>query len=172
MTKTAQTKIAMRRIADHLQPVNEYGFQQLMKIPRGEVVTITIKMDRSRRQNAFYWTLISLVWSNLDHTIFPKPENFHTSLKAMLGEFDEVWLPSGSYMINPDTGETVCVTESTRVLQVGSTSFGKMNGIEFGKYLDRTIDLVIQYWMPTTKRKDLLSEVSQMVGITYEEVTK
>lgn len=156
MTKTAETKIGMRRVADALVPATDQARYQLFSIPAGDLVTVVIKQDRSRKQQAYYWGLISLVWQNLDNRVFPKPENFHNSLKAMLGEYDEVWIP--------ETGE--------RVLKLRSTSFAKMNGADFAVYLDRVIDLIIQHWMPTTKRNDILREVSQMVGITYNEVTK
>jgi hypothetical protein len=171
MTKEAPTKLIMRRVLDTLRPINPHGLEVLCSIYHGDLVNVEIKFDRSLRQNAYYWTLISKVWDNLDHRVFPKPTNFHQSLKAMLGEFEEVWVPRGATIVDPKTGEMIVATENTRMLQVGSTSFRKMSGADFAIYLDRVIDLIIQYWMPTAKRQEIVGEVDRMLGYSLKSIT-
>ena len=173
MTASAATKFIARRELDCLRPVNAYGLEKLYSIPQGELINITFTFDRSLRQNAYYWTLISRIWeSSLDPLVFPKPENFHQSIKAILGEFEPVWIPKGAEIVDPKTGELVTMTADTRMLQVGSTSFAKMSGADFGSYLDRVIALIIQYWMPSVKRRDIVDEVDRMLGYSLKSITE
>lgn len=163
-SKRASTKFLVRRgPGNELLPLNDHAHQMIARAPYNETVQCEIRFLRNPKFNALYWTLISLVWENLDHVLFPEVDNFHDSLKIMAGIRTEIILPAGAEIVST-VGQVLRVGEDVAFYKPGSTDFHSMDEVAFSRYFWTCVDYIVQFWMPMAPEK-LAREASRMCGI-------
>lgn len=141
-------KFLARKQFGTLRPIDEAGEDALRKIKNGATIQVEIKQPRNVKFLRLYWALIGLVWDNLDHAVYPTPENLSDRLKIALGVCTHFRLKDG-----------------TEGYQAGSIAFAKMNEAAFSAFYDRVADKLASEWLPGVTSEELKREVESMIGV-------
>jgi hypothetical protein len=143
------SKIIAVKYGKVLQPTDDVGEQLLAKMRNGAFVVLDVKQPRNIQHHRLYWALVHLIHDNIDHRLFPSPDNVHDALKWAAGIRQTICFPI--------TGEVV--------EQVGSTSFEKMDQTEFAAFFERACDLVAVHFVPGLTSPEVKKQISEMTGI-------
>ena len=136
------------RTSHGLQPVDETGEAVLRKIGRTEIVRVEIRRPRNVAFHRKYWALVTIVWSNVDQTNYPTPDDLHAALKIAAGIRARISLPDGTVGFIP-----------------GSIAFHRMSEDDFSAFFDGVCNLVAAYFLPGVDCEALRAEVEEMIGI-------
>ncbi len=134
-----------------LRPADQHGEDTLRKIGMGELVMVEIRRPRSPQHHRMFWALATLVYGNLDETVYPSIEDFVGALKIAAGYSTRVALPSGEVAFIPR-----------------SISFSNMDQDEFNKFYEKVSDIIAKQFLPGVTSDELRDEVSSMIGISNE----
>lgn len=145
------TQIIVRRELPGLVAVTAYDSELLSAIPMRREFTATLTQKRSQRQNRFYWALLGKIVSN--HPFYRRSEPLHLWLKTRLGYVDEIRFHDGSAEI-----------------RATSTAFDSMDGLTMRAFVDGAIDVLCAEVLPGVSRRELLSEVEDMLGDRFDNV--
>lgn len=144
------TELLVRVDRLHLVPATA-GDQELvssMKQGKEFVAKLTSASKRSLLQNRFYWGLLGKVVENSDH--YRRAEQLHFWLKIKLGYVEHVEFHDGRM-----------------VTRVASTSFERMEDVEFKVYLDAAIAVICEEIIPGMDQGILVHEIEGMLGLSY-----
>lgn len=112
---------------------------------------LTSASVRSVQQNKFYWALLGKVVENSEH--YTSSTGLHFFLKVRLGYVEEIQFHDGRM-----------------VMRVASTSFERMDDLDFKPYLDGAISVIVTEIIPGLPRNRLISEIEAMLGISYDSL--
>mgnify|MGYP001616039350 FL=1 len=138
-------KIICRKDLGSLIPVDEAGEEALRQIKNGDLIHIEVKRTRNINHHRKYWAMVHLVFANQSR--YETPQLLHSALKISSGHYDMLTMPNGHVYKIPK-----------------STSFEKMDQIEFSQYYDRVCDLVAKYFLPGVDVESLKSEIEEIIG--------
>ena len=105
-------------------------------------------MPRSGKQQRFYWALLRAVLHQQEY--YATVEALHEVIKLRLGMVERIELHNGDIH-----------------LRVLSSSYDDMDGGDFNRHVDRTLDLVCTEIIPgldAAGRRALTAEVERMLG--------
>jgi len=144
-------KILARRVPQGLVAADAVAAEDLRKLKVGDTVVLEVKKARNPRHHALYWALVSKVWDNVDHKIYPTKDRLHDALKFAAGIRET--------FINLETGE--------EMERVGSTAFESMDQTQFSDFYERVCDLIAVHFLPGVTKAELRSEVEEMIGVRH-----
>lgn len=130
-----------------LIPYDEAGEEALAGIPHKATVTVEVKQPRNPDFHRKYWALVSLVWQNVDQSLYPTMETLHEALKISAGLRTEFHLPSGKVGFIP-----------------GSISFAKMDDTAFNEFFNTVCRMVGEHFIPGLEPGELRDEVERIIG--------
>lgn len=147
------TEILIRVDGQRIVPATAVDQEILDGIGSGKefIARLTSVNRRSSRQDRFYRGLLSKVVQNQD--FYRTGEDLHFALKVALGYFDEIQVHDGKI-----------------IPRVKSVAHAKMDSHEFKTYLDAAIDLICSEIIPGMERNDLLTEIENMLGLSYSSL--
>lgn len=144
-------EMMMRREYSRLVPMTPHDLEILEQLSPMKPVTVLVRQSRSPRHHRFFWALLAHVCKG--HPVYQKAEQLHLALKYSLGYFDKLTLHDG---------EVIPI--------VSSTSFAKMDQVEFKAFFDDALQLILSEIVPDVRRRDLLAPVEQMLGMSYGDL--
>jgi hypothetical protein len=133
----------------------------MVKIGDGEFVTIDVKKSRNIKRLRFYWALMTVVHANIENELHPTKEDFSDSVKMMVGLRERFWLPPGTVL---EDG-TVIGGMGMFGYRPGHINFETMEEVDFADFVNRVVDLICKWFLPTMPQGRLLKEVQEMCGI-------
>ena len=145
------TELLVRVDRLHLVPATAGDQELISALKQGKefVAKLTSASKRSVLQNRFYWALFGKVVENSD--FYRRAEQLHFWLKIKLGYVEQVEFHNGRI-----------------VTRVASTSFERMEDVEFKIYLDAAITAICEDIIPGMDRGDLVHEIEGMLGLSYD----
>lgn len=144
------TELIVRPLDMKLIPVTAGDQELIAGLANKEYVArITNASKRSLLQHRFYWGLLSKVVENQEH--YGSVEHLHFAMKVKLGYVEEVQFHNGQL-----------------VTRVASTSFDRMDGDDFKRYLDAAITLICDEIVPGMDRAELVHTIEKMLGLSYD----
>lgn len=143
-----------------LFPTPEFA-EAFTKLGDGEVVTVEVKLARNLDRLRFYWALVTLVHDNVENELHPTKEDLSDSIKIMVGCRTRIWIPPGVVL------EDGTRTGATGIFgyRPGHINFATMEEKDFIDFVDRVVDLIVKWYMPTITGPQLLKKVEEMCGI-------
>ena len=147
-------KLLCQRVPKGLRPFDAVAETELQKLKIGDVVRVEVKKLRNPKHHALYFALVSKVWDNVDHRIYPSRDNLHEALKFAAGIRETV--------VNPITGEVM--------EKVGSIAFNDMDQTKFAEFYERVCDIVANHFLPNVDNAELRREVESMIGLNSPAV--
>lgn len=145
--------IYMRREGSKLIPCAAVDESALLAFPDGKDLSVTIKRPRSYRQHKFFFALLQKICEN--HEFYKTPEQLLIFLKVRLGYVEEVKFHNDQ------------MWWATK-----SISFTTMGQDEFQKFFNASLDVIVSEIVPNLDRNDVLREVEEMVGFTFEDLKR
>lgn len=147
--------------AQALVPVDDADREAFKKIGSGEIVTADVKHTRNIKRLRFYWALCTLVWNNIPNELHPTAEDFSDSLKIMVGHRVRVWIPPGVQL------EDGSVTGPAGIMgyRPKSINFATIDEIEFAQFVDRCVELIVKWFLPTVTRAQVFRQIEEMTGL-------
>lgn len=133
----------------------------LAKVGDGEFVTVEVKHVRNPKRLRFYWALMNVVWGNLENELHPKVEDFSDAIKVMAGHRERFWIPPGVVL---EDGQVVGPS-GIWGYRPKSIAFDNLEEAEFAKFIDRVVDLIVKWFLPTVSAAQLYKQVEEMCGI-------
>ena len=143
--------ITMRRQGTKLVPVSMVDEEALGEIPEGKDLTVSVARQRSTRQHRFFWALLNKVCEN--HDTYRRGEQLLLWLKIRMGYVENVQFHDGGVCWIPQ-----------------SISFNSMDQIEFKKFFDAALDVIVNEVIPDLDRDELIREVEQMLGFRLTDL--
>lgn len=128
-----------------LKPVDQAGFDALMKFKNDEQLQVIFKRARNPRHHRLYWALMALIHPQQD--TYTTIEQLSNAVKCAVGWCDKVELTSGMIMAIPR-----------------SISFANMKQDEFDQFFEKVVQLVITKILPGVDREDLRNRLDDMIG--------
>ena len=134
-----------------LYPIDENGEMVVQKMGQGEVVEVEMRRPRNLRHHRLYWALVSLVWQQLDHAVYPTTEDLHTEIKIATGHYDKR-----------------CISIDGKwytVLTPKSIAFHAMDQEAFSAFYERVCDWMVENILPGVEKLELQREIEEMTGL-------
>lgn len=144
-------EIVVSRTLHGLSPRTAYDAELLGAYPIGKDLTAKITQKRSGRHHRFYWALIEKVRTAIGK--FPTADSLHTALKMHLGYVEPVVSLTGEIH-----------------MQAKSTAFAAMDGHDFRVFFEAALTVILMELLPGVKRYELLREVEEMLGVTFDSL--
>lgn len=138
-----------------LRPADTAGEDALRKIGQGQCVEIELRRPRNVKFHRLYWTLITLVWQQLEEERYPTAEDLHAAIKIAAGLRTRIELPDGTIGFIP-----------------GSIAFHKMTEDDFSTFFDRVCNLIAKHFLPGVTDADLRAEVASLIGVAPDQLGK
>lgn len=140
------TTLLMRKmIGGKLEPVDDAGRDMLGKVAPGTVLRVEMKRPRNLGHHRKFWALVSLIYQNQTH--YNSPEALCDVIKVLAG-YCVVTRGKG--------GREIHIPKSI--------SFAAMDQTEFDQFWDRVVTVVCEQIIPGLSRKDLESELLDLVA--------
>lgn len=152
-------KFLAARIGRGLVPVDDDDV--LTRIGEGEIVTVDMKHPRNAKRLRYYWALMKLVHDNIENELHPTVEDLSDAVKVMVGHRKRFWIPPG---VTLEDGST---TGPTGIFGYApkSIAFGNMEEADFGRFVDRVVDLIVKWFLPGLSRQTVYKRVAEMTGL-------
>lgn len=141
----------MRRQGARLVPVSMVDEEALNDIPEGKDLTVTVARQRSTKQHRFFWALLNKVCEN--HDTYRRAEQLLLWLKIRMGYVENIQFHDGNVCWIPQ-----------------SISFNAMDQIEFKKFFDAALDVIVNEVIPGMDRDELIREVEAMLGFNLTDL--
>lgn len=139
-------KILCRKtLSGHLCPIDDAGRMAVGRLPAGETVAVEFKRPRNLGHHRKFWALVSLIYQNQTH--YNSPEALCDVIKVLAG-YCVVTRGKG--------GREIHIPKSI--------SFAAMDQTEFDQFWDRVVTVVCEQIIPGLSRKDLESELLDLVA--------
>lgn len=139
-------KLYLKVTATGLTPMYDSDFDEKKKLEIGTEVVAEIKRPRNYEHHKKFFALLRLVFDNLPEDLserYPNMESLLTEIKFQLGYYDTHITLSGRETHIPK-----------------SIAFEMMSQDEFAKFYDRTVDVVMRWFLPENSRQELAEEIS------------
>lgn len=143
--------IVVARTLHGLSPRTAYDAELLGAYAIGKDLNAKITQKRSARHHRFYWALIEKV--RLAIGKFPTADSLHTALKLHLGYLEPVITLTGEIK-----------------MQAKSTSWSAMDDHDFRVFFEAALSVILSDLLPGVKRYELLREVEEMLGVTFDSL--
>lgn len=134
-----------KRLGGLLAPGDQQAEEALKKIGQGELMQCEIKRPRNLSFHRKYFALLTLVFQNQEK--YEDFEAFRAEVTMRAGWWEEHKHLSGKISFFPK-----------------SISFAKMDENDFSKLYDKTIDVLLEHFLPGTPRETLITEVQNFMG--------
>lgn len=139
-------KILCRKtLSGHLCPIDDAGRMAVWRLPAGETVAVEFKRPRNLGHHKKFWALVSLIYQNQTH--YNSPEALCDVIKVLAG-YCVVTRGKG--------GREIHIPKSI--------SFAAMDQTEFDQFWDRVVTVVCEQIIPGLSRKDLETELLDLVA--------
>ena len=141
----------MRRRGLKFEPCAAVDEEAMEQFPEGKDLTIQVSRSRSTRQHRFFWALLHKVTEN--HDTYRRPEQLLLWLKIRLGYVENIECHDGNVCWIPQ-----------------SISFNAMDQVEFKKFFNGALDVLVNEVIPGLSAEHLILEVEQMVGFRFVDI--
>lgn len=147
-----------------LRPATEEDQQKIRSMKAGEEYKATVVLPRNRDHHRKFFSLMNLVFSNL-------PEHLTCERAIVNNEGEKEMVPGIQIMddlifeikLQMHHFDRYVTLDGTVEFRPKSISFTKMDQDEFNKFYSRTIDIVLQKFLPGTNREALEDEVLRYI---------
>lgn len=134
-------KAVFKRNGNSLVPVDDEGFELLLKIADGREVMVDVRRARNPKHHRLFFGILKFI---VEHTDLDSIEAAKSALKVATGEVDPV--------IDAATGKTYFVLRSI--------NWESKDQDEFAAFFDRAVDVITLRWMPPgTVSEDVRREI-------------
>jgi hypothetical protein len=145
------TGIFMQRHFGSLRPAEPRAEEILSKIKNGAFVRVEIKRVRSVQHMRLFFAIMNLVHENLPEryaNVYPKMENMLDAVKIALGHFEPIISLQGEVV-----GQ-----------KPSSISFERLGQDEWNDFFNRSMDLLLNHFLPEVGKDALIAEVTHMLA--------
>lgn len=134
----------MRRVGDHLAPIDAGGEAVLAAVPDDAVVKVELKRPRNLGHHRKYWALLNAVYPHQE--LYPTLDSFAAAMKVATGLAEPVRLPNG-----------------TLIFCTGSIAFGRMDQAAFEQFYRRAVNVVLTRILPGVDAAHLEAQVLEIL---------
>lgn len=125
-----------KTLSSVLEPADDVAREYLKKIRPGQDVRVKVTRPRNSKFHRKYFSLLNVVFDNQEK--YSSFDAFRAEVTMRAGFFTEHRHLSGRVSFQPK-----------------SISFASMDELEFGDLYSRTIDVLLEHFIPGTDRADL-----------------
>jgi hypothetical protein len=139
-------KLYLKVTSSGLIPIYDSDFEEKKKLKIGSTVLADVKQPRNYEHHKKFFALMRLVMDNMPEELtsrYPTTDNLLTEIKFQTGHYDTHYTLSGRETYVPR-----------------SISFESMTQDEFNEFYDKTIDVVIKWFLPYNNRQELMQEIT------------
>jgi hypothetical protein len=129
-----------------LLPFDETARETLARIQNGSYVTAEPKVPRNPKSHRLFFALMNLILHNQSY--YKTLDQVIAVFKVACGHADLIVLKNGDHTWIPK-----------------SISYASMDDIEFSKFLDRAIDVVVEKILPGVTNIELRQQLEEMTGL-------
>lgn len=141
----SKVPLFFRKQGGALVPMSEQARESLSRLPVDRDVVVEVKQPRNIAHHRKFWALAQLVFENQEY--FPTVEAVVAALKSATGHCD---------MIAGKDGTMIAVPRSI--------SFGSMDQVEFNRFYDSCVTVVVEKIIPGIQDGALRREVEDLVA--------
>lgn len=138
-------KLIMQRVEGGLRPVDEEGWQYVMRLEPGDQVMVEFRRPRSIQHHKLYWKMIATIQQ---HVTDLSTDDLHNLIKVGAGY--------GRIVESKSMGRVA--------LPKASIAFESMDQDEFNEFWERAIRFVLEQVVPGLKRDELEREITELVA--------
>ena len=144
-------KVLLQKHLNSLHATDEEGERMLQRLVAGELVEVDLRRPRNLKHHRLFYALMSLVWANVDHDVYPTIDSLIVRMKIDTGHRTEMRFPTEGGFV------TAYIPRSI--------SFAAMAQDEFDAFFRRCTDWVLETVLPGNTNEELLAEVDAMIGV-------
>lgn len=133
-----------------LRPADDDAEAIMRTIGMGECVEVTVQRKRNPRHNAKLFALLGIIVENTDGR-WPTIDALKEDLKMATGLFEKRVSLSGKVYYVPQ-----------------SVSFASMDQVEFSRWYEQALDVIVTRILPGVGKNELEREVLERIGPTPE----
>lgn len=140
-----------------LKPYTAEDADLIRSMREGEVYRAKVSMPRNVKFHRKYFSLLSLVYDNLpEHLPLQSIDGKPIRVRSVEDLLWHIKMQLGHYERRMTLGGRV-------TYEAKSISFAAMDEAEFSEFYDRSLDVILRYFLPETNREEL----EEIIALTY-----
>lgn len=125
-----------------LVPIYDSDYEEKKRLKEGDRILCTIKKPRNYEFHKKFFALVRLCFDNLPETFyFEDTESLLEDMKVHLNMYD------------------IVVINGYPHIKTRSIKFSKMDNLEFERFYNRAIDVILDYYLRDNNKQEILDEV-------------
>ena len=137
-----------------LHPFGSEDADLLKKMKEGEAYRVKVSMPRNIKFHKKYFVLLNITFNNLPEEMpICTPDGKRIEIKTIDSLLWHIKMQAGHYEERMTLG-------GRKILEAKSIAFHRMDAPEFEEFYNRSIDVILKYFLIGTGKQDLAAEVA------------